>query len=53
MSLESIQGKLSRVEMKNIMAGSKDGYPCDHTCSTASDCGSNCQHCTGGYCRQY
>ena len=31
MNLESIQGKLSRVEMKNIMAGS--GY--DNPCSNA------------------
>lgn len=36
MSLANIQGKLSRTEMKNIMAGSEAGgcnYSCDSSCS--------------------
>jgi hypothetical protein len=37
MSLENIKGKLSRTEMKKIMAGS--------SCQTDSDCGYFCQ-CT-------
>lgn len=58
MSLASIQGKLSRVEMKNIMAGSgcawtysgcsynESGYlTCDYTdCNGASHCGYQCMY---------
>ena len=43
MSLENIKGKLSRAEMKNIMAGSGGGNRC---CDTSAQCqtwyGSNC-----------
>jgi len=46
MSLENIQCKLSRIEMKKIMAGSDHGTaPCDGSCSSSSDCGTNCQNC--------
>jgi len=45
MSLANLQGKMSRKEMKNIMAGSVGSMPCDHKCSSDSDCGSNCQRC--------
>lgn len=52
MSLANIQGKLSRTEMKNIMAGSGPGY---YKCcwTGTSDC-SSCVYsyagapCTGG-----
>jgi len=44
MSLASIQGKLSRSEMKSIMAGSSGGYKCCWTGTT------NCSECVpGGY----
>ncbi len=47
MSLANIQGKLSRAEMKNIMAGSGGGsIPCE----TTADClphGQNCVCLTG------
>ena len=33
MSLANIQGKLSRVEMKNIMAGSGSGTNCAASCT--------------------
>ena len=47
MSLENIQGKLSRAEMKNIMAGSGgSGGKCGNLCFTADDCPtSNCGQC--------
>jgi hypothetical protein len=45
MNLANIQGKLSRAEMKNIMAGS--GGHCDtHTCNSPDQCGGNpCYNC--------
>jgi hypothetical protein len=44
MSLANIQGKLSRAEMKNIMAGS--GGKCGDLCFTADDCpDSSCGQC--------
>ena len=57
MSLANIQGKLSRTEMKNIMAGSGGGSgacsancnpgfvtidPCTQTCTATSDVGVKC-----------
>jgi len=44
MSLANIQGKLSRADMKNIMAGSGGGTPC----TSNSDCGSRTTTCSGG-----
>jgi hypothetical protein len=41
MSLATIQGKLSRAEMKNIMAGSG-------TCPTIGKCGGSCSTELGG-----
>lgn len=49
MSLANIQGKLSRAEMKMIMAGS--GAPsCGEMCAKNSDCSDNisCPHCIAG-----
>jgi hypothetical protein len=51
MSLATIQGKLSRAEMKKIMAGSggSSGDICN--CNSKDDCGSgeSCYNgCTGG-----
>lgn len=49
MSLVNIQGKLSRAEMKNIMAGS--GSNCSDSCTSDSDCngtGNTCNHCATG-----
>ncbi len=42
MSLANMQGKLTRAQMKNIMAGSGDGWngPCGPPCSAQ---GPNCQ----------
>jgi hypothetical protein len=40
MSLANIQGKLSRAEMKNIMAGSGDGSGCNSSCD--SKCSNTC-----------
>lgn len=46
MSLANIQGKLSRTEMKKIMAGSAD---CSLAgCASDSDCGSKCKCAQGG-----
>ena len=40
MSLATIQGKLSRAEMKNIMAGSGDNCPlnCNSNCNQDNHC---------------
>lgn len=50
MSLENIRGKMSRKEMRNIMAGSGGGV-CGSSCQTSSDCGQGgeytCSHCNG------
>ncbi len=59
MNLENIQGKLSRNEMKNIMAGNAPGTgPCNcnskDECKEGEICGSDCEvgntgkagHCT-------
>jgi hypothetical protein len=47
MSLATIQGKLSRQEMKNIMAGSGDagkcGSNCSGTCTTSEGYSGNCR----------
>ena len=52
MSLANIQGKLSRAEMKNIMAGSgSSGSNCNSSCSSDSDCDgtdNTCHHCATG-----
>ena len=45
MSLASIQGKLSRSEMKNIMAGSGGGG----CCGSDRDCGGNASYCNKAY----
>jgi hypothetical protein len=48
MSLANIKGKLSRAEMKNIMAGSGDGdtsrcgSACSGTCTTSGGYSGNC-----------
>jgi hypothetical protein len=47
MSLVNIQGKLSRAEMKNIMAGS-GGDNCPTNCTSACSSGSNCRCCGTG-----
>lgn len=41
MSLANIKGKLTRIEMKNIMAGS--GAPCG--CGSDADCGAGAPYC--------
>ena len=47
MSLANIQGKLSRTEMKNIMAGLKGaGDPCN--CNSADDCTTWNEMCIAG-----
>jgi hypothetical protein len=45
MSLENIQGKLSRIEMRNIMAGSGDN--CNDICAKGSGqcAGGDCPYC--------
>lgn len=51
MNLANLQGKLSRKEMRNIMAGSGGGGPCRYSCTSDSDCGGggeySCQKCSG------
>lgn len=42
MNLANIQGKLSRAEMKNIMAGSGS----DGCCTSDRDCGGNATYCS-------
>lgn len=54
MSLATAQGKLSRKEMKNIMAGSYSGTDeskkkCGY-CDSAYDCGSGCNACSRNAC---
>ena len=46
MSLANIQGKLSRAEMKNIMAGSGGSGGC---CGSDRDCGGNATFCDNAY----
>ena len=52
MSLDNIQNKISRAEMKNIMAGSGVfGTPgCGESCASNSDCSlnSSCPSCLAG-----
>jgi hypothetical protein len=46
MSLANIQGKMSRMEMRNIMAGSGGGSSCSDTlCTKDSDCCPADPHC--------
>lgn len=47
MSLANIQGKLSRTEMKNIMAGSGGDNMCNAYCGEGSgqSCDTKCPHC--------
>lgn len=47
MSLANIQGKMSRAEMKNIMAGSNEG------CLVQCPDGPRIQTCNGGACGQF
>jgi hypothetical protein len=49
MSLANIQGKLSRAEMKNIMAGSGEGT-CTLSCFTSSGGTLACLSGIGGSC---
>ncbi len=49
MSLANIQGKLSRAEMKNIMAGSGDCQSRGSNCSSATHL--NC--CSGLVCAEF
>ncbi|MCA0382471.1 MAG: hypothetical protein LCH58_09935 [Bacteroidetes bacterium] len=54
MSLATVAGKLSRAEMKNVMAGndqtdgSIDNPKCLHSCDTDADCGTDCPKCKKG-----
>jgi hypothetical protein len=47
MSLANIQGKLSRTEMKSIMAGSGPGDSCNVYCGSGSGytCSGTCSSC--------
>lgn len=47
MSLANIQGKLSRTEMKNIMAGSGSDLSCDYEFECIVAFGDNCFCLTG------
>ena len=54
MSLANMQGKLSRAEMKKIMAGSTGDGDCPISCQTAADCkqvnrGDTCSTCTDSH----
>jgi hypothetical protein len=51
MSLANIQGKLTKAEMKKIMAGSGQG-DCARICFTAGDCSfwTSCTRCSNNYC---
>lgn len=49
MSLENIQGKLSRSEMKNLMAGSGESIGCD-ACYSDSECSSTTECRTSSSC---
>jgi hypothetical protein len=40
LSLASVPGKLSRAEMKNIMAGDESLLSCEDACVTDDDCNS-------------
>jgi len=44
MSLANIQGKLSRAEMKNIMAGGGESLGCG--CGSDADCGAGANYCS-------
>ena len=55
MSLSNIQGKLSRAEMKNIMAGSTgfacapNGYACPNQYGTPDGCCGTCKKSNAGF----
>ena len=53
LSLSNMQGKLSRKEMKTIMAGSGSDSKCDGRCTDSSSCPSNCSLCYKGFCQSY
>ena len=53
MSLANIQGKLSRAEMKNIMAGLGDPFGCPTTFTSSCSSGNNCRCCWGSGNDQY
>lgn len=49
MSLANLEGKLSRKEMKGIMAGSgSGGGKCADSCMGDTYCGSSCPNCHFG-----
>ncbi len=54
MTLANVQGKLSRAEMKIVMAGDatldgEDGSgKCTHECRSDDDCGLDCPKCKQG-----
>jgi len=54
MSLANIQGKLTREEMKNIMAGSGDdgtcGSPCEGSCTFKDGSSGTCRSSQSGNC---
>ena len=50
MSLANIQGKLSRVEMKNIMAGLNGGTTC--SCNSSDQCTATNELCMNSGCDQ-
>ena len=50
MSLTTIQGKLSRTEMKNIMAGLSGGAICN--CNSADQCTATNELCMNSGCTQ-
>lgn len=49
MSLANMVSKLTRKEMKNIMAGSNSSKKCGR-CDSAYDCGSGCNACSSNSC---
>lgn len=52
MSLASIQGKLTKTEMKKIMAGSGHQGDCPRICFSNGDCSfwTTCTRCSDNYC---
>lgn len=49
MTLANVQGKLSRAEMKNVMAGNESIPECTDQCTTNADCPLD-RYCGGGEC---
>ncbi len=53
LSLSNVISKLSRNEMRYVMAGSGNGSTCNGRCTESSSCPSRCDLCYNGFCQSH